>query len=84
MVTAVLCSAHKPKKLRFHPKQLYFSARQGELQKVLLMLGECPLLRRLRPVPGPQGVAPARSLLSGRCLGSISASLTWAAKRPGC
>uniref|UniRef100_A0A8C3LCN0 [histone H3]-lysine(9) N-methyltransferase n=1 Tax=Chrysolophus pictus TaxID=9089 RepID=A0A8C3LCN0_CHRPC len=25
-------------KLRFHPKQLYFSARQGELQKVLLML----------------------------------------------
>uniref|UniRef100_A0A8C2U627 [histone H3]-lysine(9) N-methyltransferase n=1 Tax=Coturnix japonica TaxID=93934 RepID=A0A8C2U627_COTJA len=27
-----------PKKLRFHPKQLYFSARQGELQKVLLML----------------------------------------------
>lgn len=30
----------RPKKLRFHPKQLYFSARQGELQKVLLMLGE--------------------------------------------
>uniref|UniRef100_A0A8C5JLH8 [histone H3]-lysine(9) N-methyltransferase n=1 Tax=Junco hyemalis TaxID=40217 RepID=A0A8C5JLH8_JUNHY len=28
----------QPKKLRFHPKQLYFSARQGELQKVLLML----------------------------------------------
>uniref|UniRef100_A0A8C0B8F1 [histone H3]-lysine(9) N-methyltransferase n=1 Tax=Buteo japonicus TaxID=224669 RepID=A0A8C0B8F1_9AVES len=28
----------RPKKLRFHPKQLYFSARQGELQKVLLML----------------------------------------------
>ncbi|XP_028827754.1 histone-lysine N-methyltransferase EHMT1 isoform X2 [Denticeps clupeoides] len=28
----------KPKKLRFHPKQLYISAKQGELQKVLLML----------------------------------------------
>ncbi|XP_068191296.1 histone-lysine N-methyltransferase EHMT1 isoform X2 [Antennarius striatus] len=28
----------KPKKLRFHPKQLYFSAKQGELKKVLLML----------------------------------------------
>ncbi|XP_046901485.1 histone-lysine N-methyltransferase EHMT1 isoform X3 [Hypomesus transpacificus] len=28
----------KPKKLRFHPKQLYVSAKQGELQKVLLML----------------------------------------------
>uniref|UniRef100_A0A671QB51 Histone-lysine N-methyltransferase EHMT1-like n=1 Tax=Sinocyclocheilus anshuiensis TaxID=1608454 RepID=A0A671QB51_9TELE len=27
-----------PKKLRFHPKQLYISAKQGELQKVLLML----------------------------------------------
>lgn len=38
--TPVLCSPHRPKKLRFHPKQLYFSARQGELQKVLLMLGE--------------------------------------------
>lgn len=33
------CSLRRPKKLRFHPKQLYFSARQGELQKVLLMLG---------------------------------------------
>ncbi|XP_078498135.1 histone-lysine N-methyltransferase EHMT1 isoform X2 [Lissotriton helveticus] len=28
----------KPKKLRFHPKQLFFSARLGELQKVLIML----------------------------------------------
>uniref|UniRef100_A0A674ERF8 Euchromatic histone-lysine N-methyltransferase 1b n=1 Tax=Salmo trutta TaxID=8032 RepID=A0A674ERF8_SALTR len=28
----------KPKKLRFHPKQLFISAKQGELQKVLLML----------------------------------------------
>lgn len=37
-----LCFLHRPKKLRFHPKQLYFSARQGELQKVLLMLGEHP------------------------------------------
>lgn len=30
--------AEKPKKLRFHPKQLYLSAKQGELKKVLLML----------------------------------------------
>ncbi|XP_059398700.1 histone-lysine N-methyltransferase EHMT1-like isoform X7 [Carassius carassius] len=30
--------AEKPKKLRFHPKQLYISAKQGELQKVLSML----------------------------------------------
>ncbi|XP_049593125.1 histone-lysine N-methyltransferase EHMT1 isoform X2 [Syngnathus scovelli] len=28
----------KPKKLRFHPKQLYLSAKQGELKKVVLML----------------------------------------------
>ncbi|CAF93568.1 unnamed protein product, partial [Tetraodon nigroviridis] len=28
----------KPKKLRFHPKQLYHSAKQGELKKVFLML----------------------------------------------
>ncbi|KAM4635052.1 histone-lysine N-methyltransferase EHMT1 [Polymixia lowei] len=28
----------KPKKLRFHPKQLYISAKQGELKKVFLML----------------------------------------------
>ncbi|KAK7896836.1 hypothetical protein WMY93_022161 [Mugilogobius chulae] len=28
----------KPKKLRFHPKQLYISAKQGELRRVLLML----------------------------------------------
>ncbi|KAJ4926239.1 hypothetical protein JOQ06_008420 [Pogonophryne albipinna] len=28
----------KPKKLRFHPKQLYLSAKQGELKKVLHML----------------------------------------------
>ena len=38
VLTADPCSLHRPKKLRFHPKQLYFSARQGELQKVLLML----------------------------------------------
>ncbi|KAG8429152.1 hypothetical protein GDO86_018185, partial [Hymenochirus boettgeri] len=31
-------TTERPKKLRFHPKQLYFSARQGELQKVLMML----------------------------------------------
>lgn len=41
-VTAVQCFPRRPKKLRFHPKQLYFSARQGELQKVLLMLGKWP------------------------------------------
>lgn len=41
-VTAVSCFPRRPKKLRFHPKQLYFSARQGELQKVLLMLGKWP------------------------------------------
>uniref|UniRef100_A0A8C6TWI6 Euchromatic histone-lysine N-methyltransferase 1b n=1 Tax=Neogobius melanostomus TaxID=47308 RepID=A0A8C6TWI6_9GOBI len=28
----------KPKKLRFHPKQLFLSAKQGELRRVLLML----------------------------------------------
>uniref|UniRef100_A0A8C5G976 Euchromatic histone-lysine N-methyltransferase 1b n=1 Tax=Gouania willdenowi TaxID=441366 RepID=A0A8C5G976_GOUWI len=28
----------RPKKLRFHPKQLYLSAKQGELKKVVLML----------------------------------------------
>lgn len=41
-VTAVPHFPRRPKKLRFHPKQLYFSARQGELQKVLLMLGKWP------------------------------------------
>lgn len=61
---SVLCSPHRPKKLRFHPKQLYFSARQGELQKVLLMLGECPALRRPRlprcspPWPAPPAPSP--------------------------
>lgn len=39
VLTADPRSLYRPKKLRFHPKQLYFSARQGELQKVLLMLG---------------------------------------------
>uniref|UniRef100_A0A9W3GDE7 [histone H3]-lysine(9) N-methyltransferase n=1 Tax=Camelus bactrianus TaxID=9837 RepID=A0A9W3GDE7_CAMBA len=34
----IALDSEKPKKLRFHPKQLYFSARQGEVQKVLLML----------------------------------------------
>ena len=34
----IALDSEKPKKLRYHPKQLYFSARQGELQKVLLML----------------------------------------------
>lgn len=33
------CACFRPKKLRFHPKQLYLSAKQGELKKVLLMLG---------------------------------------------
>ncbi|MBN3275930.1 EHMT1 methyltransferase, partial [Polyodon spathula] len=36
----IAMDAEKPKKLRFHPKQLYISAKQGELQKVLLMLVE--------------------------------------------
>uniref|UniRef100_A0A8C4TJ17 Euchromatic histone-lysine N-methyltransferase 1b n=1 Tax=Erpetoichthys calabaricus TaxID=27687 RepID=A0A8C4TJ17_ERPCA len=36
----IALDAEKPKKLRFHPKQLYISAKQGELQKVLLMLVE--------------------------------------------
>uniref|UniRef100_A0A8C7WAV4 Euchromatic histone-lysine N-methyltransferase 1b n=1 Tax=Oncorhynchus mykiss TaxID=8022 RepID=A0A8C7WAV4_ONCMY len=31
-------SCIRPKKLRFHPKQLFISAKQGEIQKVLLML----------------------------------------------
>ncbi|XP_049909094.1 histone-lysine N-methyltransferase EHMT1 isoform X2 [Epinephelus moara] len=34
----VALDTEKPKKLRFHPKQLYLSAKQGELKKVLLML----------------------------------------------
>uniref|UniRef100_A0A8C7LHW7 Histone-lysine N-methyltransferase EHMT1-like n=1 Tax=Oncorhynchus kisutch TaxID=8019 RepID=A0A8C7LHW7_ONCKI len=33
-------SCIRPKKLRFHPKQLFISAKQGELQKVLLMLAD--------------------------------------------
>lgn len=40
LVLTLSSASYRPKKLRFHPKQLYFSARQGELQKVLLMLGE--------------------------------------------
>ncbi|XP_029940545.1 histone-lysine N-methyltransferase EHMT1 [Salarias fasciatus] len=34
----VALDIEKPKKLRFHPKQLYLSAKQGELKKVVLML----------------------------------------------
>ncbi|GCC33674.1 hypothetical protein chiPu_0012144 [Chiloscyllium punctatum] len=34
----VLQQAERRKKLRFHPRQLYLWAKQGELQKVLLML----------------------------------------------
>ncbi|XP_056873989.1 histone-lysine N-methyltransferase EHMT1 isoform X2 [Takifugu flavidus] len=34
----VALDTEKPKKLRFHPKQLYHSAKQGELKKVFLML----------------------------------------------
>lgn len=37
-----LYSLIRPKKLRFHPKQLYHSAKQGELKKVFLMLGIIP------------------------------------------
>lgn len=53
----------RPKKLRFHPKQLYFSARQGELQKVLLMLGECP--GQARAGRSPPAVAPVSAGPSG-------------------
>ncbi|XP_017294050.1 histone-lysine N-methyltransferase EHMT1 isoform X2 [Kryptolebias marmoratus] len=34
----VALDTEKPKKLRFHPKQLYLSAKQGELKKVVHML----------------------------------------------
>ncbi|XP_007575890.1 histone-lysine N-methyltransferase EHMT1 isoform X5 [Poecilia formosa] len=34
----VALDTEKPKKLRFHPKQLFLSAKQGELKKVVLML----------------------------------------------
>uniref|UniRef100_A0AAQ5YUX4 Euchromatic histone-lysine N-methyltransferase 1b n=1 Tax=Amphiprion ocellaris TaxID=80972 RepID=A0AAQ5YUX4_AMPOC len=34
----LVLTLNRPKKLRFHPKQLYLSAKQGELKKVLLML----------------------------------------------
>nr|XP_061836747.1 histone-lysine N-methyltransferase EHMT1 isoform X2 [Nerophis lumbriciformis] len=34
----VALNTEKPKKLRFHPKQLYLSAKQGELKRVVLML----------------------------------------------
>uniref|UniRef100_A0A671Y599 Euchromatic histone-lysine N-methyltransferase 1b n=1 Tax=Sparus aurata TaxID=8175 RepID=A0A671Y599_SPAAU len=34
----VALDTEKPKKLRFHPKQLYLSAKSGELKKVFLML----------------------------------------------
>ncbi|XP_061590466.1 histone-lysine N-methyltransferase EHMT1 isoform X2 [Cololabis saira] len=34
----VALNTEKPKKLRFHPKQLYVSAKQGDLKKVVLML----------------------------------------------
>lgn len=35
------CLSGRRKKLRFHPRQLYLSVKQGELQKVVLMLREC-------------------------------------------
>ncbi|XP_056146251.1 histone-lysine N-methyltransferase EHMT1 isoform X2 [Lampris incognitus] len=34
----VALDTEKPKKLRFHPRQLYISAKQGELKKVIMML----------------------------------------------
>lgn len=37
------------KKLRFHPRQLYLSVKQGELQKVILMLCEYPPCSFSRP-----------------------------------
>jgi hypothetical protein len=36
-------SPGRRKKLRFHPRQLYLSVKQGELQKVILMLCKCRL-----------------------------------------
>uniref|UniRef100_F7BXJ6 [histone H3]-lysine(9) N-methyltransferase n=1 Tax=Monodelphis domestica TaxID=13616 RepID=F7BXJ6_MONDO len=38
----VIQESERRKKLRFHPRQLYLSVKQGELQKVVLMLCECP------------------------------------------
>lgn len=43
-------SPDRRKKLRFHPRQLYLSVKQGELQKVILMLCEC-----LTPPRGAKG-----------------------------
>lgn len=38
---SIFCVSHgRRKKLRFHPRQLYLSVKQGELQKVILMLCE--------------------------------------------
>lgn len=37
------------KKLRFHPRQLYLSVKQGELQKVILMLCECATYSLSKP-----------------------------------
>ncbi|XP_007445521.1 histone-lysine N-methyltransferase EHMT2-like, partial [Python bivittatus] len=34
----VVQESERRKKLRFHPRQLYLSVKQGELQKVVLML----------------------------------------------
>lgn len=45
-------SSTRPKKLRFHPKQLYTSAKQAELKKVVLMLGT------LAPPPNSPGLFP--------------------------
>lgn len=45
-----LCSLIRPKKLRFHPKQLYHSAKQGELKKVFVMLGIIPHFLLITPI----------------------------------
>lgn len=61
------------KKLRFHPRQLYLSVKQGELQKVILMLressgrpggdgGGLPVMCIIAPVRFPTGRLSASSV----------------------
>lgn len=38
MLSSPAPTPRRRKKLRFHPRQLYLSVKQGELQKVILML----------------------------------------------
>lgn len=39
-INCLLFVSARKKKLRFHPRQLYPAAKQGEVQRVLLMLSE--------------------------------------------